>query len=132
MKDTGSACKVGTTTIIIIFLKGDAGIGFTVPAFAIQRKNNSHSFLKTIPATLSWISSTVLSMFFRLSLSRSVPVWASGVQSTFWKVTATITPAPMLICGKEAKANRQQSLLFRSKRNMVEMFISLCYTIIRI
>lgn len=38
----------------------------------------------------------------------------------------------MLICGKEAKANRQQSLLFRSKRNMVEMFISLCYTIIRI
>lgn len=94
MKDTGSACKVGTTTIIIIFLKGDAGIGFTVPAFAIQRKNNSHSFLKTIPATLSWISSTVLSMFFRLSLSRSVPVWASGVQSTFWKVTATITPEP--------------------------------------
>ena len=71
MKDTGSACKVGTTTIIIIFLKGDAGIGITVPAFAIQR-NNSHSFLKTIPATLSWISSTVLSMFFRLSLSRSV------------------------------------------------------------
>lgn len=40
--------------------------------------------------------------------------------------------ALMLICGKEAKANRQQSLLFRSKRNMVEMFISLCYTIIRI
>ena len=40
--------------------------------------------------------------------------------------------AAMLICGKEAKANRQQSLLFRSKRNMVEMFISLCYTIIRI
>ena len=38
----------------------------------------------------------------------------------------------ILICGKEAKANRQQSLLFRSKRNMVEMFISLCYTIIRI
>ena len=38
----------------------------------------------------------------------------------------------MLICGKEAKANRQQSLLFRSNRNMVEMFISLCYTIIRI
>lgn len=41
-------------------------------------------------------------------------------------------PEYMLICGKEAKANRQQSLLFRSKRNMVEMFISLCYTIIRI
>lgn len=38
----------------------------------------------------------------------------------------------ILICGKEAKANRQQSLLFRSKRNMVEMFISLCYTIIKI
>lgn len=43
-----------------------------------------------------------------------------------------IIPVQMLICGKEAKANRQQSLLFRSKRNMVEMFISLCYTIIRI
>lgn len=42
------------------------------------------------------------------------------------------SPETMLICGKEAKANRQQSLLFRSKRNMVEMFISLCYTIIRI
>lgn len=41
-------------------------------------------------------------------------------------------PVKMLICGKEAKANRQQSLLFRSKRNMVEMFISLCYTIIKI
>ena len=45
---------------------------------------------------------------------------------------ARTIPALMLICGKEAKANRQQSLLFRSNRNMVEMFISLCYTIIRI
>lgn len=45
---------------------------------------------------------------------------------------AEIAHGIMLICGKEAKANRQQSLLFRSKRNMVEMFISLCYTIIRI
>lgn len=93
MKDTGSACIVGTTTIIIIFLKGDAGIGITVPAFAIQRKNNFHSFLKTIPATLSWISSTVLSMFFRLSLSLWARASAFGVPSTFWKVTATITPA---------------------------------------
>lgn len=93
MKDTGSACIVGTTTIIIIFMKGDAGIGITVPAFAIQRKNNFHSFLTTIPATLSWISSTVLSMFFRLSLSRSVPVLASGVPSTCSKVTVMITPA---------------------------------------
>ena len=66
MKDTGSACKVGTTTIIIIFMKGDAGIGITVPAFAIQRKNNSNSFLKTIPATLSWISLTLLLTSFRL------------------------------------------------------------------
>ena len=64
-----------------------------------------------------------------VALGAGLGIWAL---STFWKVTARTTLLPMLICGKEAKANRQQSLLFRSKRNMVEMFISLCYTIIRI
>ena len=64
-----------------------------------------------------------------VGLGGALCVWG-GIN--LWRVTARTTRQAMLICGKEAKANRQQSLLFRSKRNMVEMFISLCYTIIRI
>lgn len=87
---------------------------------------------ETIPAHKLWISSIAQSMSCRPSSLPSEPVLASGASSTCWKVTEMIIRGLMLICGKEAKANRQQSLLFRSKRNMVEMFISLCYTIIRI
>ena len=38
--------------------------------------------------------------FFRLSLSLWVLVLVSGVSSTCWKVTATTTLAPMLMCHK--------------------------------
>lgn len=93
-----------------------------------HRKNHK----ETIPAHKIWISSIAQSMCCRPSSLPSEPVLASGASSTCWRVTEMIIRAQMLICGKEAKANRQQSLLFRSKRNMVEMFISLCYTIIRI
>ena len=54
-------------------------------------------------------SLTLLSKFFRPSLSLWVPVSACGVPSTCWKVTATITPAPMLMYGKEA-SNRKQEI----------------------
>lgn len=93
-----------------------------------HRKNHK----ETIPAHKIWISSIAQSMFCRPSSLPSEPVLASGASSTCWRVTEMIIRAQMLMCGKEAKTNRQQSLLFRSKRNMVEMFISLCYTIIRI
>lgn len=93
-----------------------------------HRKNHK----ETIPAHKIWISSIAQSMFCRPSSLPSELVLASGASSTCWKVTEMIIRAQMLMCGKEAKTNRQQSLLFRSKRNMVEMFISLCYTIIRI
>lgn len=56
-----------------------------------------------------WNSSTLLSKFFRLWLSLWVPVSAFGVLSICWKVTATITPAPMLMYGKEA-SNRKQEI----------------------
>ena len=45
----------------------------------------------------------------RPSLSPSVPVSACGVSSTCWKVTATTTPARMLMYGKEA-SNRKQEI----------------------
>lgn len=84
------------------------------------------------PASYIWSFSIPQSMSFRRLLRRLAAVLAFGAWSIFWKATAMTIRAQMLMCGKEAKANRQQSLLFRSKRNMVEMFISLCYTIIRI
>ena len=56
-----------------------------------------------------WNSLTLLSKFFRLWLSLWVPVSACGVLSICWKVTATITPAPMLMYGKEA-SNRKQEI----------------------
>ena len=56
-----------------------------------------------------WNSSTLRSKFFRLWLSLWVLVSAFGVPSTCWKVTATTTPAPMLMYGKEA-SNRKQEI----------------------
>ena len=58
---------------------------------------------------LLWNFSTVQSRYFRLSSSHSVPVSASGEQSTCWRATATITPVPMLMYGKEA-SNRKQEI----------------------
>ena len=52
-----------------------------------------------------WNSSTLLSKFFRLWLLLWVPVSAFGVPSTCWKVTATTTPAAMLMCGKVTHKN---------------------------
>ena len=56
-----------------------------------------------------WNSLTLLSKFFRLWLSLWVPVSACGVPSICWKVMVTITPAPMLMYGKEA-SNRKQEI----------------------
>ena len=58
---------------------------------------------------LLWNFSTVQSMYFRLSSSHSVLVSASGARSTCWRATATITPVPMLMYGKEA-SNRKQEI----------------------
>ena len=41
-----------------------------------------------------------------VALGAGLGIWG---RSTFWKVTATITPAPMLMYGKEA-SNRKQEI----------------------
>ena len=51
-----------------------------------------------------WNSLTLLSKFFRLWLSLWVLASAFGVPSTCWKVMATITPAAMLMYGREAQS----------------------------
>ena len=56
-----------------------------------------------------WHFSTAQSVYCRLSSWHSVPVLVSGARSTCWKVTATITPARMLMYGKEA-SNRKQEI----------------------
>ena len=61
-----------------------------------------------------WNSLTLRSKFFRLWLSLWVPVSACGVLSICWKVTATITPAPMLIYGKEATTQIENSVPYYS------------------
>ena len=66
-----------------------------------HRKNHK----ETIPAHKIWISSIAQSMFCRPSSLPSEPVLASGALSTCWKVTATTTPAPMLMCGKVTNDN---------------------------
>jgi hypothetical protein len=43
-----------------------------------------------------------------------VPVSVSGALSTCWKVTATTTPAPMLIYGKEATTQIENSVPYYS------------------
>ena len=61
-----------------------------------------------------WNSLTLLLKFFRLWLSLWVPVSACGVPSTCWKVTVTTTPAPMLIYGKEATTQIENSVPYYS------------------
>ena len=56
-----------------------------------------------------WHFSTVQSAYCRRSSSLSVPVSVSGALSTCSKATATITPVPMLMYGKEA-SNRKQEI----------------------
>ena len=62
-----------------------------------------------------WNSLTLLSKFFRLWLSLWVPVSACGAPSTCWKVTATTTPALMLMCGKVTHKNLIDSLHYSEK-----------------
>ena len=54
---------------------------------------------------LLWNFSTVQSRYCRLSSSHSVLVSASGARSICWRATATITPVPMLMCGKVTHNN---------------------------
>ena len=58
-------------------------------------------------ASYIWSFSIPQSMSFRRSLRRLAVVLASGVQSICLRATATITPAQMLMYGKEA-SNRKQ------------------------
>ena len=61
-----------------------------------------------------WNSLTLLSKSSRPSLLPSVPVSAFGVLSICWRVMATTTPAPMLMCHKVTHKNLiDSSPLFR-------------------
>ena len=55
------------------------------------------------------IAVTAQLQYFRLLLSHSEPVSASGELSISWRATVTITPEPMLMYGKEA-SNRKQEI----------------------
>ena len=63
---------------------------------------------------LLWNFSTVQSRYCRLSSSHSVLVSASGERSTCWKATATTTLVPMLIYGKEATTQIENSVPYYS------------------
>lgn len=59
------------------------------------------------PAIYIWSFLILRSMFFRRLLRRLAAVLAFGASSIFWKATAMIIRAQMLMCGKEAqKQNR--------------------------
>ena len=57
------------------------------------------------PASYIWSFSIPQSMSFRRSLRRLAAVLAFGASSIFWKATATITPAQMLMYGKVSQEN---------------------------
>ena len=61
------------------------------------------------PASYIWSFSIPQSMSFRRSLRRLAVVLAFGASSIFWKATATIIRALMLMYGKEA-SNRKQEI----------------------
>ena len=67
-----------------------------------QLNPKSKTFFRRI---ILWNFSTAQLVFCRLSLWLSV----FGAQSTCWRATATITPVPMLMYGKEA-SNRKQEI----------------------
>ena len=69
---------------------------------------------ETIPAHKIWISSIVQSMCCRPSSLPSEPVLASGVSSTFWKVTEMTIRGLMLIYGKEATTQIENSVPYYS------------------
>ena len=57
------------------------------------------------PASYIWSFSIPQSMSFRRSLRRLAVVLAFGASSIFWKATATIIRAQMLMVNKEALQN---------------------------
>ena len=61
------------------------------------------------PAIYIWSFSIPQSMSFRRSLRRLAAVLAFGASSIFWKATAMIIRAQMLMYGKEA-SNRKQEI----------------------
>ena len=61
------------------------------------------------PASYIWSFSIPQSMSFRRSLRRLAVVLAFGASSIFWKATAMIIRAQMLMYGKEA-SNRKQEI----------------------
>ena len=61
------------------------------------------------PASYIWSFSIPQSMSFRRSLRRLAAVLAFGASSIFWKATAMIIRAQMLMYGKEA-SNRKQEI----------------------
>lgn len=101
-----------------------------IPFPTLEEQKNIANLLDKI-STIILVRQQQLQKLDELVKARFVEMFGDPVGNTKAYYVATLQEL-MLICGKEAKANRQQSLLFRSKRNMVEMFISLCYTIIRI
>ena len=75
-----------------------------------HRKNHK----ETIPAHKLWISSIAQSMCCRPSSLPSEPVLASGASSTCWKVTEMIIRGLMLIYGKEATTQIENSVPYYS------------------
>ena len=75
-----------------------------------HRKNHK----ETIPAHKIWISSIAQSMFCRPSSLPSELVLASGASSTCWKVTEMIIRGLMLIYGKEATTQIENSVPYYS------------------
>jgi len=61
------------------------------------------------PAIYIWSFLILQSMFFRRLLRRLAAVLAFGASSIFWKATAMIIRAQMLMYGKEA-SNRKQEI----------------------
>ena len=55
------------------------------------------------PAIYIWNFSILRSMFFRRSLRRLAAALAFGASSIFWKATAMIIRAQMLMYGREAQ-----------------------------
>ena len=72
------------------------------------------------PASYIWSFSIPQSMSFRRSLRRLAAVLAFGASSIFWKATAMIIRAQMLMCDKVTpQYDRQSPLLFRTKGHSI-------------
>ena len=62
------------------------------------------------PASYIWSFSIPQSMSFRRSLRRLAAVLAFGASSIFWKATAMIIRAQMLMYGREAQSKTSQGM----------------------